>query len=83
MIAALVLCLSPKIYDFLETTLGGVRDYYVLVLDSERFKRAIDNIDRIRKVETEHISEIWIPFSKNLTYRTQWNSSSNPPGLHS
>lgn len=52
----------------METTLGGVRDYYVLVLDSERFKRAIDNLDRIRKVETEHISEIWIAFSKNLTY---------------
>jgi hypothetical protein len=37
--------------------LGGVRDYYVLVLDSERFKRAINNLDRIRKVETEHISD--------------------------
>jgi ureidoacrylate peracid hydrolase len=32
-----------------ETTLERVRDYYGLVLDSERFKRAVVNLDKMRK----------------------------------
>ncbi len=36
-----------------ETTLERVRDYYGLVMDIERFKRAINNIDKIRKGEID------------------------------
>jgi ureidoacrylate peracid hydrolase len=32
-----------------ETTLERVRDYYGLVMDSERFKKAMDVLDKIRK----------------------------------
>ena len=32
-----------------ETTLERVRDYYGLVMDSERFKRALLNVDKMRK----------------------------------
>jgi ureidoacrylate peracid hydrolase len=32
-----------------ETTLERVRDYYGLVMDSERFKRAIVNLDKVKK----------------------------------
>jgi ureidoacrylate peracid hydrolase len=42
-----------------KTTLERVRDYYGLVMDSERFKKAINNLDKVRKGETDlqHISE--------------------------
>ena len=42
-----------------ETTLERVRDYYGLVMDTERFKKAINNLDKIRKgeVDIKHISE--------------------------
>ncbi len=36
-----------------ETTLERVRDYYGLVMDSERFKKAINNLDKIRKGEAD------------------------------
>jgi ureidoacrylate peracid hydrolase len=36
-----------------ETTLERVRDYYGLVLDIERFKRAVDNMDKFRKGEVD------------------------------
>jgi ureidoacrylate peracid hydrolase len=36
-----------------ETTLERVRDYYGLVMDSERFKRAINNLDKLRKGEKD------------------------------
>jgi ureidoacrylate peracid hydrolase len=41
-----------------ETTLERVRDYYGLVMDSERFKTAINNIDKARKgeIDLQHIS---------------------------
>jgi ureidoacrylate peracid hydrolase len=32
-----------------ETTLERVRDYYGLVMDSERFKKAVLNLDKVRK----------------------------------
>jgi ureidoacrylate peracid hydrolase len=34
-----------------ETTLERVRDYYGIVMDTERFKKAINNLDKIRKGE--------------------------------
>src|SRR5918994_7695712 len=34
-----------------ETTLERVRDYYGLVMDIERFKKAVDNMDKLRKGE--------------------------------
>jgi ureidoacrylate peracid hydrolase len=34
-----------------ETTLERVRDYYGLVMDTERFKKSIGNLDKIRKGE--------------------------------
>ncbi|MGA7370047.1 MAG: isochorismatase family cysteine hydrolase, partial [Nitrososphaeraceae archaeon] len=42
-----------------DTTLERVRDYYGLVMDSERFKKAINNLDKIRKGEADlqHISD--------------------------
>jgi ureidoacrylate peracid hydrolase len=36
-----------------ETTLERVRDYYGLVMDIERFKRAIKNMDKLRKGEID------------------------------
>ena len=36
-----------------ETTLERVRDYYGLVMDIERFKRAINNLDKLRKGEID------------------------------
>jgi ureidoacrylate peracid hydrolase len=36
-----------------ETTLERVRDYYGLVMDIERFKYAIENMDRMRKGEID------------------------------
>jgi ureidoacrylate peracid hydrolase len=42
-----------------QTTLERVRDYYGIVMDSERFKLAVNNLDKIRKgkVDLKHISE--------------------------
>ena len=42
-----------------ETTLERVRDYYGLVMDSERFRKAIATLDRIRKgqVDIRNMSE--------------------------
>jgi ureidoacrylate peracid hydrolase len=36
-----------------ETTLERVKDYYGLVMDSERFKMAINNLDKVRKGEID------------------------------
>jgi ureidoacrylate peracid hydrolase len=36
-----------------ETTLERVRDYYGLVMDSERFKKAIGKLDKVRKGEID------------------------------
>ena len=36
-----------------ETTLERVRDYYGLVMDIERFKRTINNLDKLRKGEID------------------------------
>ncbi|MFI5406363.1 MAG: hypothetical protein ACHQ1D_07610, partial [Nitrososphaerales archaeon] len=36
-----------------ETTLERVRDYYGLVMDIDRFKKAINNLDKIRKAEVD------------------------------
>ena len=36
-----------------ETTLERVRDYYGLVMDTERFKTAIGKLDKIRKGEID------------------------------
>ena len=36
-----------------ETTLERVRDYYGLVMDTERFKEAIGKLDKIRKGEID------------------------------
>jgi ureidoacrylate peracid hydrolase len=36
-----------------ETTLERVRDYYGLVMDSERFRKAIGTLDRIRTGEID------------------------------
>jgi ureidoacrylate peracid hydrolase len=36
-----------------ETTLERVRDYYGLVMDIERFKKAINNLDKVRKGEVD------------------------------
>jgi len=36
-----------------ETTLERVRDYYGIVMDIERFKRAVDNMDKLRKGEVD------------------------------
>ena len=36
-----------------ETTLERVRDYYGSVLDIERFKRAVDNMDKLRIGEVD------------------------------
>jgi ureidoacrylate peracid hydrolase len=36
-----------------ETTLERVRDYYGLVMDTERFKKAIANLDKVRKGEID------------------------------
>ena len=40
-----------------ETTLERVRDYYGLVLDTEKFKRAIGKLDKIRKGEEKTFFE--------------------------
>jgi ureidoacrylate peracid hydrolase len=45
--------------DHYETTLERVRDYYGLVMNVERFKKAINNLDKVRKGEVDlpHVSE--------------------------
>jgi len=45
--------------DHYETTLERVRDYYGLVMNIERFKKAINNLDKVRKGEVDlpHISD--------------------------
>jgi ureidoacrylate peracid hydrolase len=45
--------------DHYETTLERVRNYYGLVMNVERFKRAINNLDKVRKGEVDlpHISD--------------------------
>ena len=42
-----------------ETTLERVRDYYGLVMSIERFKKAINTLDKVRKGEIDwsHVSE--------------------------
>jgi ureidoacrylate peracid hydrolase len=42
-----------------KTTLERVRDYYGLVMNIERFKRAIQSLDRIRKgqIDLQSVSE--------------------------
>jgi ureidoacrylate peracid hydrolase len=42
-----------------ETTLERVRDHYGLVMDSERFKKAINNLDKIRtgELDLKHLSK--------------------------
>ncbi len=44
--------------DHYETTLERVRDYYGLVMNVERFKKAINNLDKVRKGEVDlpHVS---------------------------
>ena len=51
-----------------ETTLERVRDYYGLVMDSERFKRAINNLDTVRKGEKDirRISQEFDAFVKEF-----------------
>jgi ureidoacrylate peracid hydrolase len=39
--------------DHYETTLERVRDYYGLVMSIERFKRAINTLDKMRKGEID------------------------------
>jgi ureidoacrylate peracid hydrolase len=39
--------------DHYETTLERVKDYYGLVMNIERFKKAIDTLDKIRKGELD------------------------------
>jgi ureidoacrylate peracid hydrolase len=39
--------------DHYRTTLERVRDYYGLVMDAERFKKAMNNMDKIRKGEID------------------------------
>jgi ureidoacrylate peracid hydrolase len=39
--------------DHYKTTLERVRDYYGLVMSTERFKKAINNLDKIRKGEVD------------------------------
>ncbi len=36
-----------------ETTLERVKDYYGLVMDSERFRRAIGKLDMVRKGQVD------------------------------
>ena len=45
--------------DHYKTTLERVRDYYGLVMSIDRFKRAINNLDKIRKgeIDVKHIPE--------------------------
>jgi ureidoacrylate peracid hydrolase len=45
--------------DHYKTTLERVRDYYGLVMNVEQFKKAINNLDKVRKGEVDlpHISE--------------------------
>jgi ureidoacrylate peracid hydrolase len=45
--------------DHYKTTLERVRNYYGLVMNVERFKKAINNLDNVRKGEVDlpHISE--------------------------
>ena len=42
-----------------ETTLERVRDYYGLVMDIERFKYAVENLDKLRRgdIGTDNIPE--------------------------
>ena len=52
-----------------ETTLERVRDYYGLVMDIERFKRAINNLDKLRKGEKDilqNMSEEFNAFVKEF-----------------
>ena len=56
-----------------KTTLERVRDYYGLVMSIERFKKAINTLDKIRKGEIDLLYLLskmkgWMPFLRNLTY---------------
>ncbi len=57
-----------------ETTLERVRDYYGLVMSIERFKKAINTLDKIRKgeIDLRDFQQVksWMPFLRNLTYWT-------------
>ena len=45
--------------DHYKTTLERVRDYYGLVMSIERFKKAINTLDKVRKgeIDLSHVSE--------------------------
>jgi ureidoacrylate peracid hydrolase len=49
-----------------ETTLERVRDYYGIVMDTEKFKEMIGKLDKIRKgeaktfVESEEEARVWL-----------------------
>ena len=45
--------------DHYKTTLERVRDYYGLVMSTDRFRRAINNLDKIRKgeIDVKHVPE--------------------------
>jgi ureidoacrylate peracid hydrolase len=68
-----------------ETTLERVRDYYGLVMDSERFKRAINNLDKLRKGEKDihNISEEFEAFVKefNLLDPSTFGPDASKPTL--
>ena len=68
-----------------ETTLERVRDYYGLVMDSERFKRAINNLDKLRKGEKDirNISGEFVAFVKefNLLDPSTFGPDASKPTL--
>lgn len=68
-----------------ETTLERVRDYYGLVMDSERFKRAVNNLDKLRKGEKDirNISGEFVAFVKefNLLDPSTFGPDASKPTL--
>ncbi len=57
--------------DHYKTTLERVKDYYGLVMSVERFKKAIDTLDKVRKGEIDYLfskMKGWMPILRNLTY---------------
>ena len=63
-----------------ETTLERVRDYYGLVMDTERFKRSMNNLDKLRKGEigTHNVPEEFDAFIEefNLLHPGTFESQS-------
>jgi ureidoacrylate peracid hydrolase len=49
-----------------ETTLERIRDYYGLVMSIERFKKATNNLDKVRKGEIDLHEVFWKPFLKEF-----------------